>query len=92
MTLVSVKRPETSNKLHYDLEIVRTAIVAELDAINLYEAQIDNLNSDEAKDVINHILIEEKEHEAELQCLLLKLDKDQLTQMSRVDSETCIHT
>ena len=30
MTLASVERPKTTNKLHNDLEIIRTAMIAEL--------------------------------------------------------------
>jgi len=90
MTLASVKRPETTNKLHNDLEIVRTAMIAELDATSLYEAQIDNLNSEDAKNVIRHILLEEKEHISELQCLLMKLDKEQEDKMSEVNPSTCL--
>ncbi len=90
MTLASVERPKTTNKLHNDLQIVRTALIAELDATSLYEAQIDNLNSEDAKKVIVHILLEEKEHLAELQCLLMKLDKEQEDKMSEVNAKTCI--
>lgn len=90
MTLVSVERPKTIDKLHNDLQIVRTAIIAELDATSLYEAQIDNLSSLDAKKVIEHILLEEKEHIAELQCLLMKLDETQAAKMTEVDASTCI--
>lgn len=90
MTLVTVERPKTTNKLHNDLEIVRTAMIAELDATSLYRAQIDNLNSEEAKKLIEHIIDEEKEHAAELWCLLMKLDKIQEEKMSEVDASTCM--
>lgn len=90
MTLASVERPKTTNKLHNDLEMIRSATIAELDAISLYEAQIDNLNNEEAKKVIRHIMLEEKEHLAELQCLLMKLDKEQEDKMSEVNAKTCI--
>lgn len=90
MTLASVERPKTTDKLHNDLEIIRTALIAELDATSLYEAQIDNLNNDIAKIVIKHIILEEKEHISELQCLLMKLDKDQEEKMTEVNATTCI--
>lgn len=90
MTLASVERPKTTDKLHNDLEIIRTALIAELDATSLYEAQIDNLNSDIAKNVIGHIISEEREHIAELYCLLMKLDKDQEEKMTEVNAATCI--
>ncbi len=90
MSLATVERPKTTNKQHIDLEIVRTALIAELDATSLYEAQIDNLFNEEAKKVIRHIMLEEKEHLAELQCLLMKLDKEQEDKMSEVNASTCI--
>ncbi len=90
MTLASVERPKTTHRLHIDLQIVRTALIAELDATSLYEAQLDNLDSEDAKKVIEHIKLEEKEHIAELQCLLMKLDKEQEDKMSEVIASTCI--
>lgn len=90
MTLVTVERPKISDKLHIDLQIIRTAMIAELDATSLYEAQIENLFSKEAKEVIHHIMLEEKEHIAELQCLLMKLDKEQEEKFTEVVPETCI--
>ncbi len=90
MSLATVDRPKTTHKLHYDQEIIRTAIIAELDATNLYQAQLDNLNSEEAKKVIEHIIDEEREHISELYCLLMKLDKEQMDKMEEVNASTCI--
>lgn|SRR3990167_11236956 len=90
MSFATVERPKTTHKLHYDQEIVRTAIIAELDATNLYQAQLDNLNSEEAKKVIEHIIDEEREHIAELYCLLMRLDKTQEEKMTEVNASTCI--
>ena len=90
MSFATVERPKTTHKLHYDQEIVRTAIIAELDATSLYQAQLDNLNSEEAKKVIEHIIDEEREHIAELYCLLMRLDKIQEEKMTEVNASTCI--
>jgi rubrerythrin len=90
MSFATVERPKTTHKLHYDQEIVRTAIIAELDATSLYQAQLDNLNSEEAKKVIEHIIDEEREHIAELYCLLMRLDKAQMDKMEEVNASTCI--
>ncbi len=90
MSLATVERPKTTDKLHNDLQIIRTAMIAELDATSLYEAQIDNLNNPDAKKVLWHILLEEKEHISELQCLLMKLDKEQEDKMSEVNAATCL--
>lgn len=75
---------------HSDQDIVRSAIIAELDAASLYVSQIDNLNSIKAKEVISHILEEEKEHIAELVCLLDSIDEMQSKKMGNVPSESCI--
>ena len=57
-----------------DLQILRAAIIAELDAINLYE-QMAALAEDEGlKKVLLDIAEEEKTHFGEFQALLLKLD------------------
>ncbi len=90
MTLVSVERPNTGNKSHNDQQMIRTALIAELDAISLYQAQIDSLDSDDAKLVINHIMNEEKEHASELWCLIMKLDEKQEEKMTEVNISTCI--
>lgn len=90
MSLAAVERPKISNKLHHDQEIVRTAMIAELDATNLYQAQLDNMNSEEAKRVVEHIINEEREHIAELYCLLMKLDRIQEEKMTEVNASTCI--
>lgn len=90
MTLVSVERPKTVNKLHSDLQIIRTAIIAELDATSLYEAQIDNLNNPDTIKVVRHILLEEKEHISELICLLVKMDKEQEEKFTDIPTDTCI--
>lgn len=90
MSFATVERPKTTHKLHYDQEIVRTAIIAELDATSLYQAQLDNLNSEEAKKVIEHIIDEEREHIAELYCLLMRLDRAQEEKMTEVNASTCI--
>jgi rubrerythrin len=88
MTLVELTKPKTQLKLDFD--IIRSALMAELDAISLYEAHIEFLRDENAKKVIRHILDEEKEHAAELFCLLMKLDKVQEEKFTEVDPETCI--
>jgi rubrerythrin len=90
MSFAVVERPKITHKLHYDQEIVRTAIIAELDATSLYQAQLDNLNSEEAKKVIEHIIDEEREHIAELYCLLMRLDRIQEEKMTEVNASTCM--
>ena len=58
-------------------DLLRSGIIAELDAINLYQSHIENIDDDESKKVLAHIRDEEKEHVAELACVLSKQDPDQ---------------
>lgn len=65
-----------------DKEILRTAIMAEYDAINLYE-QMDSLSkSNDIKKVMLEVASEEKEHVGEFQTLLLRIDKQQVDEMA----------
>lgn len=73
-----------------DQDLIRSAIIAELDATSLYQSHIYNLHSSEAIRVITHIMEEEKEHISELYCLLMKLDKTQESKMTEVNPDTCI--
>lgn len=92
MTLVELTKEKIKSigPLESDQDIIRSAIMAELDATSLYQSHIYNLNSSEAKKVIEHIMNEEKEHIAELYCLLMKLDKMQEEKMTEVNAATCI--
>lgn len=58
---------------------IRLDIIAELDAVALYEAHIDATDDEIAKRILTHIMNEEKEHVAEFTVLLEYLDPDQAT-------------
>lgn len=90
MTLVGLTKPELTWKLDYDLDLIRSALIAELDAVNLYASHLEHLNDETAKKVVGHIINEEKEHIAELQCLIMKLDKMQEEKLTEVNPSTCI--
>jgi len=65
------------DKKNLDNEIMRTAIIAELDAINLYE-QMASLALDEIlKKILLEVAREEKTHVGEFQAMLLQTDKEQ---------------
>lgn len=59
------------------LKAIRQDIIAEYDAINLYESHLQATNDSELKEILRHIIDEEKEHAAELQAYLNKKDKIQ---------------
>ena len=60
-----------------DIEILRTGLIAELDAINLYEQMAAVAVSEDIKEVLLDIAKEEKTHVGEFQTMLLKKDKEQ---------------
>ncbi len=60
-----------------DKEILRAAIIAELDAINLYEQMANMTKSKNIRKLLLDVAREEKTHVGEFQTLLLKEDKEQ---------------
>lgn len=60
-----------------DREILRTAMIAELDAVSLYEQLAAMTQSNDLKTVLMDIAKEEKTHAGEFQALLLRLDPEQ---------------
>jgi len=79
--LVKVKKEEI------DREVLRVAIIAELDAINLYEQLAQTTDKKDIKDVLLDIAREEKTHVGELQALLLKIDEEQALELERGKKE-----
>jgi len=64
-------------KEEIDKEILRLAIVAELDTVSLYEQMAQTTDNEEMKKVLLDIAKEEKTHVGEFQALLLKADHEQ---------------
>ncbi|MGM0367635.1 MAG: ferritin family protein [Actinomycetota bacterium] len=60
-----------------DKEILRAAVIAELDAINLYEQMAEMTNNNDLKKILLDVAKEEKTHVGEFQTLLLGQDKEQ---------------
>jgi len=78
---------EKVEKKHLDREILRLAMIAELDAISLYEqlaAATDNKN---IKKVLLDVAKEEKTHAGEFQTLLLKEDREQAEELEKGKEE-----
>lgn len=65
------------NKKDIDKEILRVGIIAELDAVNLYEQFAAITKDKNLKKVFLDIAAEEKEHVGEFQALLLQRDSEQ---------------
>ena len=72
---------EKVKKEDLDKQILRAGILAELDAINLYEQMANMTENDDLKKVLMDIAKEEKEHVGEFQYLLLKYDKQQAKEL-----------
>jgi len=60
-----------------DKEILRSAMIAELDAISLYEQMADMTQNRNIRKLLLDVAKEEKTHVGEFQALLLKEDKEQ---------------
>ena len=60
-----------------DLKMLREDLVGELQAINQYQNHIDILSDKKLKEVLTHIIADEKEHVAELTKLIRKKDSVQ---------------
>jgi rubrerythrin len=59
------------------LKNLREDLVGELEAINQYQEHIDEVDDEEIKKVLTHIMDDEKEHVAELTKVLRKIDQTQ---------------
>lgn len=67
-----------TKELTDDKEIIRLAIMAEMDAINLYKQLATKAKDQRVKDILNHIAEEEKHHVGEFIHLLNLLDDEQV--------------
>jgi rubrerythrin len=70
-----------AKKEDVDKEILRAGIIAEYDAINLYEQMAALAQDGNIKKILLDIAREEKAHVGEFQTMLLKLDKEQVKEM-----------
>ena len=69
------------NNKSIDMEILRAAIIAELDAVNLYEQMAAMSKDKNIKAILLDIAKEEKTHVGEFQELLLQRDKQQVEEL-----------
>ncbi len=70
-----------------DKEILRASIIAELDAVNLYEQMAALTKDKNIKAVLLEVAREEKTHVGEFQAMLLKLDKQQVQELEEGKKE-----
>ena len=75
------------DKTNIDKEILRLGMIAELDAISLYEQLAAKASSSKIKALFLDIAREEKTHVGEFQALLLQLDKEQVKELEKGKKE-----
>jgi len=78
---------EKVDKEDIDKQILRLGIIAELDAVSLYEQLAANASSEKVKKVMLHTAREEKTHVGEFQALLLMLDEEQEAELKEGEKE-----
>ena len=70
-----------------DREILRVAIIAELDAINLYEQLAAMTDNEDIKKILLDVAKEEKTHVGEFLAMLLRIDKEQVEELEKGKEE-----
>jgi rubrerythrin len=74
-------------KKDLDKEILRLGMIAELDAVSLYEQLAAMTQNKNIKKVLLDIAKEEKTHMGEFQTMLLKLDQEQVKELAKGKKE-----
>ena len=75
------------SQANLDKEILRAAIIAELDAVSLYEQLASMTQNDHIKQVLLDVAKEEKTHVGEFQTMLLRLDSQQKDELAHGEEE-----
>ncbi len=70
-----------------DKQILRTAIIAELDAINLYEQLASMAEDENLKSILLDVAREEKTHVGEFLTMLLMKDEEQAEELEAGEEE-----
>jgi rubrerythrin len=74
---------ERSSKEDLDKEILRSAMIAELDAINLYEEMAALTDEENLRKILLDVAREEKVHVAMFQTVLMEVDNEYLKVMAK---------
>jgi len=75
------------DKKNLDKEILRAGLMAEYDAINLYEQMAALAQDEKVKKVMLDVAKEEKEHVGEFETMLLERDQEQVEEMAEGKKE-----
>ena len=90
LTELFIKASEIENMtvgISKEVAILRLGMIAELDAINLYEQLAAIAQSENLKKILLDIAKEEKTHVGEFQALLLKTDPEQVKELEEGKKE-----
>lgn len=68
-------------------ELLRISIMAELDAISLYEQMTNITDNEDLKAVLLDVVQEEKTHVGEFQTMLLRMDEEQVEELEKGKKE-----
>ena len=82
LSQIPIKIEKVEKKL-LNREILRVAIIAELDAVNLYEQLAAATTNENIRKVLLEIAREEKTHVGEFQALLLREDGEQVKELEK---------
>ncbi|MCW4023155.1 MAG: ferritin family protein [archaeon] len=80
-------RIDKVGKKFTDREILRLAIIAELDAVSLYEQLAAATDNKSIKEVLLDVAREEKTHMGEFQTMLLREDEEQVEELKKGKEE-----
>ncbi len=86
--LLALNPQEIPDNPHLALQALRESILAELDAINLYEQFADQITEEDVKKTLLDIAREEKTHVGELEAILKKLDPEFARELEMGKKET----
>ena len=78
---------EKVGKKFTDREILRLAIIAELDAVSLYEQLASATDNEAIRAVLLDVAKEEKTHVGEFQTMLLREDEQQVEELKKGKEE-----
>ena len=78
---------EKVEKKYLNREVLRVAIIAELDAISLYEQLAATTDNENIRKILLDVAKEEKTHVGEFQALLLKEDIEQVEELEKGKKE-----
>ncbi len=70
-----------------DKQILRLGIIAELDAVNLYEQMASLTKNRKIRETLLDIAREEKAHVGEFESMLFMIDKEQVTEYAKGKKE-----